>query len=329
MPTRDQLRKAVVRIVFGAPDLHQQCAVGLPDPQTEIGVWFNGTGVRQDVTYSHVMAAAQPLTLGVGLGPGCDSVAIRKGSSSLEFRERNGDKRLLGRINLQWHDEVPLGEECLQLFRVRSCRNYCLPRGRIWAHYSYYAYRRWRERKRQAAPGLRMVVRELHSVFVFYICPRPVVLVSVCEGNLANIFPMDLIGQVDPTHFALALHNSSMAVPLLERSGHIALSSIPVEQAPLAYALGKNHKRTTVNWAEIPLATTLSTRFAIPVPQFALRVREMQIESVRPLGSHNLYLAKSVLDAHWAEGMQMFLVHGIYQARRLQRQDHGNYMRRG
>lgn len=316
MPIVDQFQEACKRAVFGSSNLHQQCAIGLRDPQREVGVWLNGLGICLDVTDRNVMAAAQPLTLGVGLEDGCDAAAIRRSRPSLEFRERGGESRLLGKIGLHLTGEIPVGGGRLVLFRAHSCKNYCLPKARLWAHYSYYAYRRWRARARAGASTFRMLANELRSVFVFYICPRPVVLVSVRDGNLANIFPMDLIGPIGARHFTLALHRNSTAVPLMERSRRIALSSVPVEQTATAYDLGENHKLPGVDWPQVPFATSPSTSFGIPVPQFSLRVREMQIEAVRDLGSHKLFLAKTVEDEHWAEGLQMFLVHGIYQARR-------------
>ncbi len=320
VPMVQQFKEAFRRVVFGSSNLHQQCAIGLRDPQSEVSVWLNGPGMCRDVTYRNVMAAAQPLTLGVGLEGKCDAAAIIRSRPSLEFRERGGNNRLLGKISLRLTDVIPVGGERLYLFQVRNCRNYCLPRARLWAHYLYYAYRRWRACGRPAGSTYRMVANELHSVFVFYICPRPVVLVSVSDGNLANIFPMDLIGPVAPRHFALALHSTSTAVPLIERSLKIALSSVPVEQTAMAYQLGKNHKLSSVDGAHLPFATTPSATFGIPVPRFSLRVKEMQIEAVRAVGSHKLFLANTVEVEDWAEGPQLFHVHGLYNARRHQAQ---------
>jgi hypothetical protein len=179
--------------------------------------------------------------------------------------------------------------------------------------YLYYAYRRWRSRKSLNAPAIRMAARDVHSLLVFYICPRPVVLVSVVDGSLANIFPMDLIGPIGARHFSLALRSTSTAVPLIEGSRRIALSSVPVEQTPVAYQLGKNHKEACVDRDDLPFGTTTSPRFGLPVPQFSLRVREMQIEAVRTIGSYKLFLACTIGDQWRADGLQFFLVHGFYQ----------------
>jgi len=311
----NQVGEAFKRFVFGSANLRQQCAIGLRDPQMEVRVWLHGLGAPRDVTFNHVMAAARPLTLGIGLEAKDVGEAIRRSQPSLQFRERGGEQRLLGEIGLRLTEAVPFGEQHLYLFETRSYRNYCLPRARLWVLYSYYAYRCWRVRKRPDTSPFRMVPRELRTVFVFYLCPRPVVLVSVTHENLANIFPMDLIGPVGTRHFSLALHSTSSVVPLMERSRRIVLSSVPVEQTAAAYQLGENHKKPCVDWAHVPFATTLSATFRIPVPRFSLRVREMRIETVRDLGSHKLFLAETIEDQHWADGLQLFFVHGIYQAR--------------
>jgi flavin reductase (DIM6/NTAB) family NADH-FMN oxidoreductase RutF len=311
----NQFGETLKRFVFGSTNLRQQCAIGLRDPQAEVRVWLHGLGAPRDVTCNHVMAAGRPLTLGIGLGDEGDAAIIGRSRPSLQFREGSGEKRLLGEITLEPTEVITVRGEYLGLFETRSYRNYCLPSTRLWAFYSYYAYRRWRAWSRPKTSGFRMVTRELHTVFVFYICPRPVVLVSVTDGNVSNIFPMDLIGPIGNRHFSLALHNTSTAVPLIERSRRAALSSVPVEQTEVAYELGKNHKKPCVDWADVPFLTTLSATFRLPVPRFSLRVREMQIEAVRDVGSHKLFLAETIKDQQWADGLQLFFVHGIYQAR--------------
>jgi hypothetical protein len=45
----------------------------------------------------------------------------------------------------------------------------------------------------------------------------------------------------------------------------------------------------------------------------------MQIETIRTVGSHTMFLASTVADAFLAEGLQFFLVHGFYQAWRFGR----------
>lgn len=186
--------------------------------------------------------------------------------------------------------------------------------------YVYDGCRQWWYEMKSGEPALRMPMQELHCVFAFYICPRPVVLVSVADAEHGNIFPMDLIGPVGPQHFSLALHSDSPVLPLIERSRRIALSSVPMSHSSLAFELGKNHKTPFVDWKKLPFATVHSSAFGLPVPHFSHRVKELEIETLRPLGSHVLLIGRIVEDKGKENGLQVFQVHGFYQARRQRRQ---------
>jgi hypothetical protein len=84
----------------------------------------------------------------------------------------------------------------------------------------------------------------------------------------------------------------------------------------VARQLGRNHRQQSVRWDQLPFETTLSAELRIPVPRFALRVRELQIEAVRKLGSHTLFIAHVIRDRLRAEVPEFFMVHGTYEARR-------------
>ena len=292
----------IADLVFGTWQLPQFCNVALREPQDEIGVWLGD----RDVTTDHVAACMRPFTIGVAL-PASEPPPER---ASLRFRERR-HRRVLGAIALRRTRTMPLGDRSLHLFEVRGSSNACLPRRRLWRRYAHDAYRRWRASKRSTA--VQMVTRDAHAHFVFYICPRPVFLVSCRDDEGGNLFPMDLVGPLGDQHFALALHSTAPA-GLLERARRVALSSIPWERTGMAYALAENHKRSSIAWEELPFPTVPSATFGLPVPDLALRVRELAIESVSRLGSHTLFLARVVSDQHRKDGLQMFQLHGFYEA---------------
>jgi flavin reductase (DIM6/NTAB) family NADH-FMN oxidoreductase RutF len=314
-----QAGAAVKSLVFG-PAIPQYATVGLYDPQPEVNVWLHGVGAPRDVTCNNVIACARPLTIGIGLKEKDDAAVAGRSRPSLKFCQRGGENRLLGEIRLQTNDVIPIGEDQLYLFRTKSPRNYCLPRNLVWRRYLHFAYHKWRLERSSHAPEIRMVTSELHALFVSYICPRPVVLVSVADGCSANMFPMDLIGPVGTEHFALALHCTSTAIPLVEHSRRIALSSVPVEQTRIAYELGKNHKVQRVDCDHLPFEIIASPVFGLPMPKFSLRIREMEIEQVRTIGSHKLFLCRTVADQRWSDSLQLFFVQGFYQVWRQQMQ---------
>ncbi|HXM12454.1 MAG TPA: hypothetical protein VN946_21060 [Terriglobales bacterium] len=311
-------REIIKRLVLGPAAFPHQCAVGLTAPQSEISVWLHGIGAPRDVTATNVIAGTQPLVIGIGADSGESRPVATDRHPVLVFREQNADRRILGEISLEWLDTLSLGTAQLHLFRAVHSANYCLPKPRQWARHLYHEYQKWRSGSRSTASDIRLSQRELDCLFTFYICPRPVVLVSVMDQGAGNIFPMDLIGSFADGYFSLALHATSSPASLMENSRRIALSDIPIEQTQLAYELGKNHKRRSVEWSHIAFATTASPSFRLPVPQFSVRVREMQIETVRDMGSHKLFLASTLAEQRRSNGLQLHFIHGFYQSWREQ-----------
>jgi hypothetical protein len=306
---------AIRRLAFGSWSYPEFCDVALRDPQTEVAVWLHDAGAPRDVTRDNLVLSMRPLTVGVVLGDANDGALREQASVSLKLYERNGKSQLLGEIALRWIDTIRVGPHSLALFRVRRSRNHCLPRRQLWRRYADSAYQRWRAHARPGDAQVRVVMRDVHAHFVLYICPRPTVLVSVMDGDDCNMFPMDLTGPIGSDHFALALHSPG-PIGLVQRSRRIALSSVPFEQKPVVYALGKNHNKSKIARDELPFATSASPTFGLVVPGFASRVRELEIESFRQMGSHTLFLARVVGDQAWSDGLQMFQVHGFYEARR-------------
>lgn len=302
------LSSKLKRLVFGAENFHPGCTVGLPDPQREVAVRLHWMDRARDVTHNHAIACAHPFRIGVGFER---DDAGSPSEATLRFVAGAGGQ-LLGEIGLDLKESIPLGDERMLLFGVRSCRNYCLPRHQLWSQYLRIAYKDWRK-KRTSASQIELSRLERHSMSLAYVCPRPVVLVSVVDQDVKNIFPMDLIGPIGTQHFSLALHATSAVLPPIERSQRIGLSSVPSEEARTAYRLGKNHRQSGIEWEGLPFPLTCSSTFRLPVPQFALRTLELEIELVRNLGSHTLLLGRVLDDRRCRDGAQLHFIHGFYQ----------------
>ncbi|HEU5020262.1 MAG TPA: flavin reductase [Bryobacteraceae bacterium] len=308
--------QAVKRLAMGDSVFPQQVTVGMRDPQCEITVWLHGLGKSgsdaRDVTNRHVMACVDPLTLGVVFDRSWP-VPPESAKLCLRFVERRGRKRLLGEIRLAGAGE-PFGEDGLRLFRVRGSSNYCLPKPRLWAHFAYLWYRRWRFNNN---PEIKITPREAHTMVAFFICPRPVVLVSVRDGDEGNVFPMNLMGPISGEKFAFALNSTRHAAPIVVKARRAAISNVPLTEADLAKALGRNHLKTSIDLSDLPFNSRPSHTFGFPVPDFAVRVRELEIEASRRLGSHTFFVARLVHDEKLTVAQEFFYVHGIYQSWRV------------
>jgi flavin reductase (DIM6/NTAB) family NADH-FMN oxidoreductase RutF len=304
-------RKTLKRVILGNTDLPQQCTVAMSDPQSEVEVCLHGLGPPVNVTESHAIACAAPPIVAIRLD-GARTTEIKPGATLLlKFHHRGGAGVLLGQLGLQSSSVVETAAGDIQLFEIRSCQNYCLPRLRIWGHSLFHAWLRVRSK---SITDVAMTALAAEAMTVLFICPRPVVLVSLTLGDSGNIFPMNLMGSFGNGYFGFGLNSRRLASSVVERAGRLALSGIPFEEAPVARELGKNHRREAVNWNELPFRVAPSAALGIPVPSFASRVREMEIEAVRQLGSHTLFIARIVRDERRSDNPQFFMIHGLYQA---------------
>jgi flavin reductase (DIM6/NTAB) family NADH-FMN oxidoreductase RutF len=309
-------RKAITRIVFGDAYLPQAFSIGLPDPQAEVAVWLHGLGPPLDVTDRHAMACADPFTVCIGFNAGEYPFGDKVQAASLQFCERAGRQQLLAEIGLDTKSATALPSEgiTLVLLRARSSRNYCLPGRYIFAHYCRYRYSLWRK---VDIPGRKMTFLERRAAMVMFIRPHPVVLVSLCNKDGGNIFPMNIMGDLGGGYFALALKESKLAAHLVERAGRVAISNVPLAQTSTAFKLGPNHHRPFIDWNELRFPTKPSSLFGIPVPTFSHRVREIEVETVHRLGSHMFFVTRLVSDETFPEPAGLCIVHGFYQGWRL------------
>jgi flavin reductase (DIM6/NTAB) family NADH-FMN oxidoreductase RutF len=309
--------KVIKKIVFGDTLLPQEFTVGLTEPQAEISVWLCGMGAPRDVTYRHTTACAAPLTICVAFDEGQLPKKKEYPNVSLKFVERGGQKRVLGKIHLKIKDIVSFDHSEFVLFQVSGSANYCLPRVRLWAHYLFQAYS---QREKIKSSDVQMSAAEYRASMVTFIRPHPLALVSLGNQVSGNIFPMNLMGDLGNGYFAFALKDSRLAAHLVEDSGRIALSSVPLQQSSIPFKLAVNHTKRSIEWNELPFLTKLSSRFGIPVPAFATRVREMEVQKLYKIGSHTFFIARIISDERLAESPQICVIHGFYQAWRLKGQ---------
>ena len=313
MRTIPQAREILERLFPGLAKIPSKVDLALQYPQSEVDVWLHGLRVPVDVTHQHLMACGAPLTICVGF----DSERLRDENfdqqMTLRFHEHASPKWLLGEIGLRFVSGFTVAKQTLCLFHTTYHKNCCLPRLLLWAQYMRHA----RSRRKNRAKNLDVPIStpEARAMIVFYFCPRPIALVTVEEGHVRNMFPMNLMGSIGNGYFAFGLNSSRAAAPLVERARRVVLSSVPPEQSAVVSKLGANHRRSSIDWNQLPFALVRPNMIDAPVASFALTVSEMQIEVVRRLGSHTLFVAKTIAEERLAEGPQLYHVHGIYQSR--------------
>jgi flavin reductase (DIM6/NTAB) family NADH-FMN oxidoreductase RutF len=316
MPIAKKCKELLKSLLLGPIRPAQKFFLGQPGPQKEITVWLHGMDVPLDVTNHHSMACAQPFTICVAFEKGTVLTERSLRRLSLHFCERDGNRRLLGKIGLKYNGiSMTTAGPALYFFQVASVRSYCVPWIHLWVFYLQLSYKSWRN------PVKNTVILsfwELRAMEVLFICPRPIGVASAEESSCGNMFPMNVMGQLDDGYLGFGLKDARNPSQLVGRTGRLVLSTIPMQQGDLGYKLGPNHsQRNGIDWKDLPFATRRSPQFGIPIPEFALRVREMEVEGTRKLGSHIFFVGRIVSDKRFSEGVEWCVIDGHYQVWRL------------
>jgi flavin reductase (DIM6/NTAB) family NADH-FMN oxidoreductase RutF len=283
--------------------------ISLQPPQETIQVRLVAAAHEFDVTVNNVVAALKPFTVSIGLDAQMRSAVESTSEPELQFLDR-GRQRLIGVLRLQhvrfWNTAGIL----LGLFEVRCGTHRCArwPR-RVWDSWLY----RRAAAKNTRPDSLALDPSAVEQTLIFYICPRPVFLVSVDDGRHSNIFPMDLVGPIAPDRFTLALRNSSPSVETIKNGRKVALSGIAAADVQIAYQLGAHHKKEEIDCDSLPFKVSRSLEFSLPVPATALRIRELEILDFQSIGSHTLFVGRVVSDERAGDRPQLFHTCGVHQ----------------
>lgn len=284
--------------------------VALRAPQDAVQIRLATVRGEFDVTRSAVIAALRPLTIGVGLDEQLMSAITDRSQPLLRFVDLES-RCTVGMLQLQHIRNWNTSGVVIGLFEVRRGTQRCLG-------WPYRPWNRWlqnrRTMRRKADPtNFFMPPEAVQQQMIFYICPRPVVLVSVDGGTHCNLFPMDLIGPVSSDRFTLALRSTSPSIPTMKSARRVALSDIPARDYATAYKLGAHHKNAMLDWDHLPFKIQRSQDFSLRYPAIALRVREIEILDFDSIGSHTFFVTRIASEYSAGDDAQFFHTSGIYQ----------------
>jgi flavin reductase (DIM6/NTAB) family NADH-FMN oxidoreductase RutF len=278
-------------------------AIGLDDPQQSlVDVTFDDGERRRDVTRNQVVLSLAPLMIAIG-----DVDAVPGHPAVLRFHDRARGVEL-GSLDLLSSGTLEASGQRLRSFSVEGSRHACLPAPlRTWQRWLHT------RRKRNDPASFSMTPASVQDLLVFYICPRPVMLVSVADAGHENLFPMDLVGTIGGL-FTLALRNSSPSVATLASARRAVLADVPLAEKALAYSLGAHHRVPKIDWSAVPCETVRSTHFGLRVPASSPRVRELEILDMHERGSHTVFVSRIVNEESRAPAARLFHTSGIHRA---------------
>jgi len=298
-------RNAIRRMV---PSVPQWTTVALEPQQRVVTAELCWGGDRVDATDDHTIASLKPLTV---------ATSVDAGTSPLLRYSDAATGRTLGTLQLTKAEAIAVGDASIHLYEVAGGEHRCLPSPlREWT-----AWRQNRNMLRhRAANHLNMAPAAAQQLMVSYLCPRPVVLVSVDTETHRNIFPMDLIGPLARTGlFTLALRSSNVSEGVMRDAGHVALSHPPASLKAAVYGLARHHKDALARWEDLSLPLVSSGEFGIPTIASALRVQELALVHSVVVGSHTFFVARMASSELRHAGAQLHHTAGFHQYERTRR----------
>jgi len=285
--------------------LPQWSPVAVDPPSHVVSATLRWKDGKADVTTDHTVASLKPLTIATSLDAG--------ESATLEYTDCATGK-LLGVLHLVRAGFIAAENVSIALYHVAGGGHRCL----AWPWRSWNAWLQNRSMlKSRSSNHLNMKPAAAQRLMIAYLCPRPVILVSVDTPGHQNIFPMDLIGPLERSGlFSLALRSTNVSEPVMREVGRVALSSIPADMKATVYKLAQHHKQPLQHWDALSFPVRPSPRHAIPAVAAALRVRELDIVQTQVIGSHTFFVGRVVSDEAWSEGAQLHHTAGFHQAYR-------------
>lgn len=285
--------------------LPQWSTIAVAPSQQAVAATLRWNGGTADVTADHAVASLKPLMIVTSIDAGPRAV--------IEYRDRSTG-RILGTLQLAKTTQLAIEQTALTLYRVEAGEHRCLG----WPHRPWNTWLQNRlMRKNPSAQHALMAPQAVQQLMIAYLCPRPVVLVSVQAAGHQNIFPMDLIGPLERSGFySLALRSTNVSAPFMRETRRVALSSVPATMKANVYALSAHHKRPLDDWNNVPFPVRSSPVFDIPSVAEALCVHELSIVHSQEFGSHTLFVGRIASAEERTEGMQLHHTPAYYQAYR-------------
>jgi flavin reductase (DIM6/NTAB) family NADH-FMN oxidoreductase RutF len=291
----------------------QWLAISLPAAEQSVEVKLLAGQDSFDVTLDSAVAAMRPFTLRLGCSDELAATLQRVPEPELHFTDREFG-RLMGILRLRYLRDWSTAGARMALCEIVAGTHYCAP----WPRRTWDSWQYRRTARRTPPERLVMLPEAVEQMLIFYLRPRPVFFVSVDDGQHSNVFPMDLVGPLQPEGFTLALRNTSPSVETMKRTRQIALGDVPGSACQIAYQLGAHHKRLQVDWDALPFQALRSPRFSLRLPDIALRVREVELLDFQTVGSHTLFVGRICSEEPLHAGPQLCHTCGVQQRLRSQ-----------
>ena len=132
------------------------------------------------------------------------------------------------------------------------------------------------------------------QVRIAYSIPRKISVMTVSDDTLVNMFPTDLHGFIGNGYYAGSLRIGGNANAQVESLRRVVISDVDASSYLEVYSMGRNHMMDLQNEPRFMLHHRRSRVFNFPLPEWALRYREMIHIGSHDHGIHRIHFYRIV-----------------------------------
>jgi len=302
--------KALIRkILFGDIIINEYSKVTVPgDIQEKVYLETNGSIV--DISQNHWLLCIEPVIFGVWIENDKSIPLTKKGKYKIYFNNSANEikdvkKKSVAILALVFFDFIKEKNGTLLLLKVQKSKIYHLNFIKIYLLFSRYYKKN----------GLTF--SKFKTFVAAYSYPRQIRIVSFRRDDYYNIFPMDLLGNIEKgNRCVFGLRHTNLSLDGIMETKRLAVSEVPFRYKDLIYQLGKHHSSSPPPLSSLPFKLVKSKNFEFYIPDWAENYKEIKILKTLNLGSHMLLWGeareKNIINK---QDNHLFLIHFLHYLR--------------
>ena len=271
------------RILFGNVVIREYSTIIIPGEIRE-KVYLQNEKSTVDISQHQFLLCLEPVVFGISL----DKKEFVRDISNYKMHfkssgRKNCKEKIVATVTLDFFDRIVEDEKILILLRLKSSKIFYTNWLKTHLLYSRY-YKK---------PTFSF--NKLKSFAAAYSYPRKVRIISFKDENYFNIFPMDLLGDINETgNYVFGLRHTNVTLSKIIAAKKIVVSEISYQYKDLIYELGKHHGSIPPTLDSLPFKTIQSEKFGFNIPEWIFSYKEIEILKTINLGSHMLMWGKVI-----------------------------------
>jgi len=283
---KNSMKSTIIKWLFGEPVIRDYSSVSIASDIWE-HVYLKVENDFIDVSTQQWLLSLDPVVMGIWSNKNAFNLP-GTGIYKLYFTDRASSgndvkKNAVAEVDLELFDKIGEHGGSLNLFRAKASCIYNISQLKI----SMLFYKFYKKPK--------LTFDHFKSLVATHSYPRRVRLISFRDGDYYNIFPMDLLGDLEnENRFVFGLRHSNHSLPKIISTRKIVVSEFPAHCKNIVYQLGKHHTSQPLSMDSLPFASVKTEKFQFDVPEWVESYKEISILKTLNLGSHMLLWGEPV-----------------------------------